>query len=258
MAIKAVATTDYAELTSGFPNTTGPLTVMHWFKHPSLSSGGFKSLVVLGTNIDDCWLVAIADGTFAIVTSGGGAVNSLVNVCNDAWHSVALTIQTASPFTGRVYTDGVERNSGATSTAITPTALRLGTDQAGTLIAVDTVLYGLKIWNAELTPAEILIEHGSYSPVRTANLYGSWLLPNVSTFTDDSGNGHHFTRNGSSFTNDTDPPPFTMPGVVGAFGTEQSAYDRYLLEDGSGVYLLEQQFDLNDTTIPSLGPILAQ
>lgn len=212
MSIETVSTGDFAAITSSFPNKVGPLTVMGWFYMVSgPGSGNTRSMVTLAdTGNDDAWDLEMKANvgdtidTFGSYSSGGGDQIGATTISKSAWHNLAITISAGNVL--KTYVDGtIDVSAGTHSTSITPTSLRLGASSAGDATWTGLRFYALKIWNAELSGAEITAEQASYSPVRATNLYDYWELPNVTTLT--GVNGHNFTRNGTDFQNAADPPP---------------------------------------------------
>lgn len=226
MSIKTAAGSDWAGLTSGFPNKVD-VTIMLWaFMSSGPGSTNTRSIVSLASASDDCWDLEMQANVgdtidhFGSYSSGPSQDQiGTTSVTKSAWHNLAVTISAGGVL--KTYIDGVaDITAGGSSTGITPSGLRVGQSVAGDDTWAGLSLYGLKIWNVALTAAEITAEQASYSAVKLTSLYGSWLLSTVTALTDSSGNGHNLTRNGTSFTNDTDPPALgSSIALTGAAGT---------------------------------------
>jgi hypothetical protein len=213
MSIEATAVNDYYELTSSLPNSASDVTVMMWVYIPG---GTFNYMCGLSnaTNIQWYWLGEPASPRqLSIGITGGGSVALESPTTINTWRGVAFTITSGGSI--KVYLEGTPGDGGPVTITGTPTALRVGYSVNGGELVTGTRMYGLKIWNRQLSDAEIVTENGSYSPVSTSSLYGAWLLSSASaTISDTSGNGHTLTRSGSSFTTAADPPAkgATWPG----------------------------------------------
>lgn len=221
MSIRAAATSDTASLTSGLPGKY-PITLAGWVFIPSTlaSLGSAWTVASRGDATDDTWVVQFKSiggvykfGTYASTT---GDLFGSTTVTTNAWHNMAITVSAAGVVHG--YLDGTV-DAGLTGTLIS--SIVASTFQIGHSVAGDNApfssagasFYGLKVWNAELSSTEIATEQTSYAAVRTTGLYATYLLTDVSTFTDSSGNANHLTRSGTSFVNDTDPPPIGGGGT---------------------------------------------
>lgn len=89
------------------------------------------------------------------------------------------------------------------------TRFLIGTDDAtGQNEWLDGDLAGVKVWGAELSQAELLLESQHLSPVRTSGLHAFYPLQTVSTMLQDSsGNGRNLTPivSGGSWSQQTGP-----------------------------------------------------
>lgn len=232
MSIQCAASSDTASLTSGLPNKY-PITISGWVYIPSTlaSIGSAWTIAVRSDSSDDTWALQIKSISgsykFGGYSSGGGDVYGTSAVSTNTWHNLTITVSAGGAITG--YLDGTVDSgiTGTLSSSITATTFQLGHSVAGDNAPFSTAgasFYGFKVWNAELTSGQVTTEQTSYSPVLATNLYGSWLLPNVTTLTDDSGNGHNFARTG--FVNDSDPAPLggggTSVAITGNAGTGSS------------------------------------
>lgn len=128
---------------------------------------------------------------YAVVTKQGSGVLS-----NDGYYGA-----TASAIT-------LVGNTSSADVADTAPALAIGgtgADNSGVSVAY------CRIWNAELTLAEIKAEFESATPVRTSGLYADYRFANGSLTTDSSGNGNTLTSAGT--------PTFTADPTIGGGGS---------------------------------------
>jgi hypothetical protein len=114
------------------------------------------------------------------------------------WWFVASTNRAGGPATALYFKKlgaaTLTATSGNTHPSITGiTRFLIGTDDAtGQNEWMDGDITGIKVWNAELTKAELELEANQLSPVRTTNLHAFYPLQSVSTMlTDYSGNGRN-------------------------------------------------------------------
>jgi hypothetical protein len=84
----------------------------------------------------------------------------------------------------------------------TPARLCIGNDSYDEW--VDCAAAYVRVWDAELSDAELLDERDSTTPVRTSNLRADWPLANNTDNGDDSGNGYDLTF-GGTLTTETGP-----------------------------------------------------
>jgi hypothetical protein len=130
------------------------------------------------------------------------------------WWFIAETNRAAVPATTLYW-----KKEGATTLNVTTgnkhpsftfaTRFLIGTDDAtGQVEWFDGDIAGVKVWNAELTAAELAIEANHLNPVRMANLHAYYPFQSVATmFNDASGNGRNLSPiySGGSWSLQTGP-----------------------------------------------------
>lgn len=86
--------------------------------------------------------------------------------------------------------------------AFTPARISLGNDSWDEW--TDCAIAYVRVWDAQLSDAELLDERDSATPVRTSGLRMDWPLANNTDTGDDSGNGYDLTF-GGTLTSETSP-----------------------------------------------------
>lgn len=208
MAIQPGAATSYYFLASGLPNSDGPVSGMIWYKQTGAHSSAYEGLFSLGDSGASAW--QLNTGLVSTVLDfydGATLMNGTANPCDGNWHSLAFTVSASNVV--KTYTDGtLDYTGGATkATGVSSTQFRVGkTFHLALNISTAASLYGLKIWNAELSGAQITAETGSYAPVLSTGLWDSFLLTTANaTITGTLGNV--IDNNSTSWSTVSDPPP---------------------------------------------------
>lgn len=223
MAVKFDSTGDLLYLTSGTPNRVSR-TMLCWVRVDT--DNGVNSPILMryadaGGTIKQ-GLYVDSSGANAILgvvgQTSGGTLTLLSPFTIGTWVPLAIvTRQGASVLENDGYYGASASaitligNVSSGDTADTSPALAIGgtgADNSGISVAF------ARVWNAELTLAEIKAEFGSATPVKTSNLYADYRFVNGSLTTDSSGNGHTLTTNATpAFTADPSFSVTAAPGV---------------------------------------------
>lgn len=166
----------------------------------------------------------VGAGTYDIYITGAGFVgmwdNASPTVESSAiqlnrWYHVAVVFQSGTNASG-LYIDGVNvgNTTAATFSAAATDDFHIGfASTESALIRISA----LKIFTAALTLNEIKAEMQQNTPNRKANLWGWWPLWNGADANDYSGNGRHFTLNGTPTTSPLSPPIRMGDGFTNAY-----------------------------------------
>ena len=158
------------------------------------------------------------DGVTLRTGCAGGGTNSFTTgsgLSVGTWYHVALV--RASTASLATYLDGVSNitNTDNVSGRAAVANAFIGSYNS---LPMDGRIAHPKMWDTNLSPAEIAAEMLSYTPVKTANLW-AYLPCNTgggAQGDDASGNGRHFTINGT-ITIEDDPVLPTPPALGGYF-----------------------------------------
>jgi hypothetical protein len=203
---------------AGFPDPN-PITVTAW-AYISVDRNAQSTLIRARNNSAQ---VAV---NIATATDGQrigllqGATLPGPTVCTAAtWYRIAITRTAAGAavYVAQDANGATASATGAVTALSSPTLVTLGgRDPGDTGNPFNGRLAHVRVWAAELTQTEIEAEWLAFSPVRTSNLYAAWPLPDVSTLTDQSGNGRTLTIPGNSPTTEADPPIPNTGALAGA------------------------------------------
>ncbi|HEV2778820.1 MAG TPA: LamG domain-containing protein [Actinophytocola sp.] len=147
--------------------------------------------------------------------SGSYAFNGLgpLSASAGVWYRVALVVNGANATFYRAAAGDVLGSASAANftTPATPTSFHLGDDPYDEYW--DGRLAAVKMWQAALTPAEVEVELGQYTPRRTADLL-RWHPFITAEATDYSGNGHTLSGGTGTTTEDGPPIPWGAAPIV--------------------------------------------
>jgi hypothetical protein len=189
---------DYASATQtfNFMNTLGTLTV--WLKAPTTTTAALAEIT--GTFTQYLYVaypgtgdVSYVDGTgFVNYGSGGFSTSTWIHVALRRSSNTVLNIMINGSTTG---TDAVDHSSDTS-----------GVVELGSLsVASGASLCQCRMWNTNLSDAEITTEMNSATHVKTANLFADWPMANGTDTSDASGNGYTLTLNGTPTTDSGNP-----------------------------------------------------
>jgi len=247
MALRFDNSSDYLERTSAIP-AFNSFTMMAWIMKAA-STGSLAVLFLLAENPGGAaYLVGIDPSSGVMMLQGGDTDYSTVALDIGTWYHVALT----GDVTGlTVYLDGNNAVSVPHGT-ITPTRIQLGNQsENGTYFNGRVAAY--KVYDRAMNRGEIQAELSQYLPIHTNEL-NCWLpMVNESathSALDNSGSGEDFTISGALTSQDGPPvtfrqaqarESFTLLSVDGGgYYLLENDVDRIMLEDGSGLLLLEE------------------
>lgn len=212
MAILLAGGTDLVNRNTALPTSSSAYTMCLWYKRTGTPTGtpGFVALI----NATPDSSMATSNGTTYVAYSQAGAnVSTSSHTLNiNTWYFVAIrgnsTALTASVI--QVGSDVVSSVS-TTQSTFTPTNLSFGYNLPGKYSKI-------RIWNANLSDAELLAERNSLTAVRTTNLLSSHNTIGTTiaaVTTDNSGNGNNFFYSGTAAA-DAEEPPIGSTGGGGS------------------------------------------
>jgi autotransporter-associated beta strand protein len=166
------ATDDYVSNTD-IGSLSGTLSVAFWMKRNGKPSTVNERLVSLPQASDSGLDIAIdrISGYAVIDNEGGGLTTSLiasVDVCDNAWHHIAISRTGASAPVFKIYVDGVLRgtDSNAANTLLTFTKLFAGAGGGPTVYSYfNGQIDDVRVYNRALSDAEI---QGVYTSITDA------------------------------------------------------------------------------------------
>ena len=232
MSILFDVNTEFLSRTANLP--TGACTVTGW-AYMTTDLNTFTPLFFISdaTGTDATRYVQIgtgADGTSFVgeihvnTSTGGGWSDTgvVINVATDAWYFFALSWDTVTGgVTLRMYARAATATAlssgsvGATwSGTFVPASFRVARDVATGIYngRFNGRVAGMKMWDAELSSAEILAESFQLMPVRWTNYRNIYPLWNESAagVADYGANGHNWTVNGSPTPAESPPVPLRI------------------------------------------------
>ena len=213
MAVRFDASTDALSRTTALP--TAPTTFMGWFR-VAVDGNQIHNFIAAGASTGSIYVQIGADftggSTNLFIWDGVNSVNGS-NISLTTWYHITLIIQDPDMALNDsfCYLNGVlDITNPDTNAATYPYAkIWIGNDNDSEFLNGRAA--AIKIWNAELTAAEILNEMRQYLPIRTTNLYGFWPLFNTAVDQNDySGNANTWTVGGTLADEDGPPIPWAI------------------------------------------------
>lgn len=216
MAIRLDASADYLSRTANLPASTA-FTISGWFRRRG--AGGAAVEVLSGisrADLSSYYLAYVAGGTLYVEVNG--AYTAAGAFSSDVWHFVALSSNGSGAGAAKIRRADV----GATSLATTTRAGASFVSQLMVLCGVGDPNYygnfavaGAKVWDRELSDSELLSEMRRLTPAswQGLNLWTPMFHNSVASAARDfSGNGRHWTANGSLTIEDG--PPIGWGGSI--------------------------------------------
>ena len=202
---------------AALPAASGAWTVGGWIRI-EVDRNDETVFWSLDANFSSGWhgLHTTADGVGLRVNSSGSEVVTGPDLTVGVWYFVVVRKTAADALKMYVGTEAGGALSTYTGTAGAITSYA-GDGYVGSN-AYDQFLngrmWGLRLWDAELSDAEVDAEYSASSAARTSNLRAQWLLDNATTpGTDSSGNGRTLTNTGGAWALEAGP---TLPTGSGA------------------------------------------
>jgi hypothetical protein len=186
-------TTDYADVTSVMTALNNrPYTIAGWFRtntYAATTQYLWSMFSVSGTTITAQHSLRVQNGALSYVNSlTSGGLPQPITISDNAWHHLAVTLDTAGKAT--IYIDGAPVSAvSATYATIVPKStytFLLGANAAtatgGALATTGEYFAGdvsdFAVWNSPLLPAEVLaLARGTSAPtaIQSTALYGYWI-----------------------------------------------------------------------------------
>lgn len=212
MAIRFPTVNDYLKITAGLPATSA-WTWMGWYAVFSGSGVGSDNFFSRGSSGAtppagrfNLYLRAAATPTESLSVGTNTFVNSGTTPppLDGTWFPVGVVKNGAAV---QIYYKGLPDLLGTldvTAPVEDILLISVGVDLEAPSVGqhLDCATAAHKLWEAALTDDEMRKEMASFSPIRSANLYGRWPLTGASDLNDVSGNAHHWTAVGTPTTVD--------------------------------------------------------
>lgn len=150
-------------------------------------------------------------GVLRVLFGGVSWFTTGINITDNNWHHVVLTLSDATPPEKNVYLDGSNIFTNTSGTPNTPTtATRIGNDNSnsGTPYFNGNIA-DIRFYDRELSVNEVEAIYNGGSPAQSS-LIGHWLL-NDSLNLDYSGNGNNGTAQGANGSNNLPQPVNDLP-----------------------------------------------
>lgn len=199
MAVHNFATGSYFTRATNVP--TGNFTAIIWF-YREVDSAGFETLFFRGDGSSEYPFFGINLNDQIHIFNGFDFPGSTVVSLNQ-WHWAAIVRNSSTDWKG--YLDSVQEISATSESAGSTSSIVVGNDLAFLAAPFSGRLAAVKVWNTNLTQAEIINEARQYAPIRTANLVAWFPLLKVEG-TDYTGS--NWTINGTLTAVDGPPIPW--------------------------------------------------
>jgi len=201
---------------AALPSGSGGWTLAGWFRIVN-DRNAVSTLWSLDGIFSSSWhsLRTTADGTSLRLNESGTDVLTIASLTVGTWYFLAVRKDASGNVKAYVGTEA----GGALST-VTGTVTNIATYSGDGYVGgnaygdwFDGRGWGLRIWDADLSDAEVDAEFAASSAARTSNNRAQWLLDNATTpGTDSSGNGRHLTNAGGAWALEAGP---TLPAGSG-------------------------------------------
>lgn len=217
MAIRFDAAADRLLRTTSPPSYNSAYTIMGWVYFTSLTAGNYVKIFTQNdnsiTNYDEVAVADVAPYEFlcaSVISSSYSEIAATTIPTTSTWYHLALVRASSSSLL--LYVNGIQEvnNTLSISGRTANTRMEIGGGLSSNINPLDGRVAAIKIYNTNLTAAEIQNEMRYYTPQRTTNLH-IWT-PGVETTAanadnDYSGNGNNWTAGGTLTIEDG--PPIT-------------------------------------------------
>jgi hypothetical protein len=199
---RPTGTSFYLSSASNVP--TGNLTVSLWAYIDS-STGTYGAFFFRGSTngIDEFPFWGVDSLLVHHVYQGSDLAGSTLSA--GVWRHLVCVRNSSTDW--KFYVNGTQDIAFTSEATITPALMELFRDGPQWLNPINGQLAAVKIWSAALTVPELVQEGQQYVPFRTANLHSFTPLLSITDMTlDFSGNGNHWTANGTGQVTTSGPP----------------------------------------------------
>lgn len=213
-----------------------PLTVSFWFRvtAPTQNSCVWMVEDAPGSN---GYGLALISGVLKVIDNAGGVLGAvtLFTPTINVWYFVCFTIGSGVPFTWTAYYSPAAGAGGLTMATNVLLCSALDGVPGDISFAWDVSLFGLavadadyadiKVWQAQLTAAQIANEYKQQMPFRTANMYSFWPCVSIEDapnhlLVDRSGNGKELATDAIGDDPETsDGPPIPWKQIPARYST---------------------------------------
>lgn len=196
---------------SALPSGSGGWTVAGWFRLVN-DRNAVTALWSLDGVFSSSWhsLRTTVDGTSLRLNESGTDVLTIASLTVGTWYFLAVRKAAGGAVKAYVGTE-----SGGALSTVTGSVTNIATYSGDGYVGgnaygdwFDGRAWGLRIWDAELSDAEVDAEFVASTRARTTNNRAQWLLDAVPPTADTSGNGRTLTNTGGSWALEAGP---TLP-----------------------------------------------
>jgi hypothetical protein len=199
-----LASVDFDSGESYSRQTSGPDYTVHtgmcWVYKDSISAEG--SIISRGDSTTIRMAISAA-GKLVLNSGGTHVITGTTTLSATTWYHVAVTQDTSNNW--ELFLNGVSEGTASHATDPSGTAMIRFAYDDGAGNSLIGQLAACRIYNAELSGAEITTEMNSWTAVRTSNLWGAWRWETSPSVTDESGNGNDLTATGTLTTGSSNP-----------------------------------------------------
>jgi hypothetical protein len=182
-------------------------TWMAWVRRNANFGSGVLTLRISDSNIDYMRALSASNWSVRSIVAGAGLNGDSGVAVDTSWTHVTMRrlasgdeltiLAERADGTSGTGTTGADNGSSRAATA----SMRVNAGAGSTPTAIfDLDMFAMKIWDVQLTDAEVIQERRTIRPVRLTNLWG-WY-PGLNTSNDRGGNGRDWTETGSVATGD--------------------------------------------------------
>lgn len=223
-------------------NLTGALTAMGWF-YIAVDRNNYSAFIAINDNN----IVATASDGVTLLHWDGTNEETGSTLSVGAWFHLAITMpNTTNGTTTQIYLNGALDFSPVLSSAASGSTLYIGNDANSEWLNGRAAF--IKIWNRQLSAAEVAAEMWSEEPQSLNSLWLYARLLDATDYNDLSGAGRNFTA-GGALTRE-DGPPGVGWAVPGTFSPPTTA-------SGPGTYTGSGAFSTPTATASGAGTFTA-
>lgn len=205
---------------AALPSGSGGWTVAGWFRIVN-DRNAVSSFWSLDGIFSSSWhsLRTTVDGTSLRLNESGTDVLTVGSLTPGVWYFIAVRKDASGNVKSYLGTE-----AGGSLTTATGTVTNIATYSGDGYVGgnaygdwADSRIWGLRLWDADLSDAEVDAEFIASTAARTANLRAQWKLESATTpGTDSSGNGRDLTNTGGSWALEVGPtlPSGSVSGSV--------------------------------------------
>jgi hypothetical protein len=201
---------------AALPSGTGGWTVAGWFRLVN-DRNAVTTFWSLDGVFSSSWHSLRTDvtGTSLRLNQSGTDVITIASLTVGTWYFVAVRKDASGNIKAYLGTE-----AGGALTTVTGSVTNINPYSGDGYVGgnaygdwLDGRAWGLRLWGADLSDAEVDAEYTASSRARTANNRAQWLLDAVPPTADSSGNGRNLTNSGGAWALEAGP---TLPAGAGS------------------------------------------